>query len=70
MEDNDTSLNIDDSREFLNAVQENVALLDDILVLGILAIWAIGLNDSADLVNDGIDSSSRDESWEIAVCFV
>jgi hypothetical protein len=62
MEDNDTSLNIDDSREFLNAVQENVALLDDILVLGILAIWAIGLNDSADLVNDGIDSSSRDES--------
>jgi hypothetical protein len=53
-------LDLNYTPKLLDSVEEQITLLDHILVLRILAIRTIGLDDSTDLVNDRVYSSSRD----------
>ena len=59
-------LDVNHTSKFLDSIQQKIALLDCFLVLCILGIRSVRLDDSADLVNHGIDSSSGDESREVA----
>ena len=54
-------LNIDDSAEFLDAIEEQISLLDGVLVLLILAIGAIRLYDAIHFVDLRVKSTSGDE---------
>jgi hypothetical protein len=54
-------LNVDDARQLLNTIQEQITLFDGILVLGILGIGSIGFNDTSNLVNNSIQTSTRNQ---------
>jgi hypothetical protein len=54
-------LDVDDSTQFLNAVQQNVALLDRLLVLPVLAVGSRSLDDSSDLVDLVVKPAGRYE---------
>ena len=59
------SLNVDDSAEFLDAIEEQISLLDGILILLVLAVGAIGLHDAVDFVDLRVESARGDESVKI-----
>lgn len=48
-------------------VEEEVALLNDLLVLGVLAVPAVGLDDAIHLVDRAIEPTGRDEPREVAM---
>lgn len=45
------SLNIDDSRQFLHSIEQQIALFDHRLILPVLAVRSIGLHDSTHSVD-------------------
>ena len=48
---NDHNLDVDDSRQLLDPVEQDVTLLYDGLVLRVLRVWSVRHNNSANLVN-------------------
>ena len=54
-------LDVDNSAEFLDAIEEQISLLDGVLVLLILAIGAIRLYDAIHFVDLRVKSTSGDE---------
>ena len=48
-------LDIDDSRQFLDSVEQDVALLYDGLILRILRVWSVRHDDSTNLVDLAVE---------------
>lgn len=59
-------LQVDDTRQLLNAIEQVIALLDDGLVLRVLSVRTIGLNHAADLVDFAIQTTSSDEAGQFS----
>ena len=57
-------LDIDDSAEFLDAVEKQIPLFNGVLILLILAVGPIRLDDTVDLVDFGVETASSDKSGE------
>ena len=53
--------------EFLDAVQEGVTLLDGGLVLCVLLVGAVGLHDTANLVDLAVQTVRSDEARQLAI---
>jgi hypothetical protein len=47
-------------------VEQQVALLDDLLVLGVLAVAPVCLDDAVDLVDRAVEPAGRDQSRQVA----
>lgn len=63
-------LDVDDTAQLLDTVQENVSLLDSLLVLCVLCIGSVSLHNSIDLVDHTVQTSSRDELGKIPIKIV
>lgn len=60
-----TFSNVDDARQLLDAIQQNVSLLDGGLVLVVLRVRSVGLDDAAHLVDATVQPASGDESCQL-----
>ena len=60
-------LDINDTAQLLDAVQENVSLLDCLLILCVLCVGSVCLHNSVDLVNNAVQASSREELGKIPI---
>ena len=52
-------LNVNNSGQLLNSVEEVVPLFDARLILSILAIWSVGHHDAANLKQAQLQSDGR-----------
>jgi len=60
-------LDVDHTRQLLDAVEQQVALADRGLVLRVLLVGSVCLNDAADLIDLAVQPSSGDEARQLTV---
>ena len=58
---------VDDAREFLDAVEKDVALLDGGLVLVVLGIGPVCLDDATHFVDPAVKTPGSDEASQLPV---
>lgn len=51
-------LNVDYAAQLLDAVQKNIALLDGLLVLGVLSIGSVGLHNAVHFIDHTVEATS------------
>jgi PIN domain nuclease of toxin-antitoxin system len=59
-------LQINDTRQLLNAIEQVITLLDDRLILSVLSVWTISFNHSSNLVHFAIQTTSSDEAGQFS----
>jgi hypothetical protein len=62
-------LHVDDTTQLLDAVQQDVTLFDGLLVLSVLCVGSVGLDNAIHLVNNAVQTTSRDELGQIPIVF-
>lgn len=62
-----TSLDVNDTAEFLNSVEEHIAVLDARLVLVVLGVGAVRLHDAVHLIDLAVQSTGGDEARQLLV---
>lgn len=60
-------LHVDDTAQLLDTVQQDIALLDGLLVLSVLCVGSVGLDNAVHLVNNAVQTASRDELGQIPI---
>lgn len=63
----DIFLHVDDTAQLLDTVQQDIALLDGLLVLSVLCIGSVSLDNAVHLVNNAVQTTSRDELGQIPI---
>ena len=58
-------LYVDDAREFLNAVQQNISLFDGGLILVIFRIGAVRFDNTTDFIDAAMKATSSNETCQL-----
>lgn len=62
--------NVNNSSQFLNAIQQQVSLLYRFLILCVFRVWSVGFNHHSNFINYCMNSSCCNESWQIPINFI
>lgn len=58
-------LYVDDAREFLNAVEQNISLLDGGLILVVFGIGTVRLDDASHFIDAAVKTAGSDETRQL-----
>lgn len=62
METYQAQLNINNPRQLLYSVKQDVSMLDDCLILPVLGVWSVGLHDAPNFVYFAMEATSSNVS--------